>query len=52
MLVERIEREVLELIELTQVEQSRMHSLSYICQSTGANLEAAKIWMINGEICA
>jgi len=51
MRVKRIESEVLELVELTQMEQPCVHSLLHICMSASANLEASKIWMIDGEIC-
>jgi len=29
-----------------------MHSRAHICLSASANLEAAKIWMVDGVICA
>ena len=52
MWVERIESEVLEFVELTHAEQTCMHSLVQVYLSASANLEAAKIRMINGEVCA
>jgi hypothetical protein len=52
MWVERIESEVLKLFELTHLEQPCMHSRAHIYLSASANLEAAKIRMINGEVCA
>ena len=51
MQVERIESEVLEFVELTHVEQTCMHSFAQICLSASANLEAAEIRVIDGQVC-